>query len=322
MSARAALPPEFALRPFAVREAIAAGVSADRLRGHHLAAGITGARIPAELGGSVAVRARAAIAAMPTAVVSHTTAAALWGLPLPRRLQEAELLHVTHAATPRTSAVHRRGVVGHLAVLSEADVTVRGGVRVTTPARVFLDLASELTVDQLVAVGDAMVCWHADPRGFEPDDPLVSLVDLQRRVAIVRRRRGVRTARAALERVRVGADSEPETRLRLMLVDAGLPEPELNVWIAVNGRRRVVLPDLAYRQQLLSVQYDGAHHADPRQHALDIERADLTAAAGWTEVRIAAADLSALVVVPGLGIVPRAVAKVAAALGAQGWAPR
>ncbi|GGC81324.1 hypothetical protein GCM10011512_05010 [Tersicoccus solisilvae] len=64
------------------------------------------------------------------------------------------------------------------------------------------------------------------------------------------------------------------------------------------------------------MQYDGAHHADPRQHQLDIERADLTAAAGWAEVRISADDLRVLVP-HRTGLVPRAVVKVEEALRAQ-----
>ncbi|MEH0109404.1 hypothetical protein V6N00_06745 [Tersicoccus sp. MR15.9] len=306
-----------------MREALVLGVTASRLQDPGLASGITGARLAPELTMCALHRALAATAAMPGSVISHATAAIVWDLPLPRRLQERDAVHVTHAAVmTRTTAARRRGVVGHLAALPATDVTERHGVRVTTPARVFLDLAGCLTPDELTALGDAMVCWHPDPRGFEPAEPLVRLAVLQRRVDEVRHVRGIRTARAALDLVRVGADSEPETRLRLMLVRAGLPEPELNMWIHVGGRRQVVEPDLGYRQQRISVQYDGIHHGNPRQHALDIERADLTAAAGWLEVRVAAADLTSLVVFPALGVVPRAVAKIAAALSARGWSPR
>ncbi|WP_188667872.1 hypothetical protein [Tersicoccus solisilvae] len=290
-----------------------------RLRHRSLEAGITGVRIPDALGDALDVRCRAATTVMPDAVISHATSAALWGLPLPLGLQRHETIHVTHGSGRRTSSAHRRGVTGHIAVLPAGDITRVGGIRVTNPARTFLDLAGTLALDDLIVLGDAIVCCHDDPFDGLPGVPLTPLSELRRRVQVVGRRRGVVAARAALELVRVGADSPPESRLRLMIVRAGLPEPVPNVVIPVPAARRVIQPDLAFREHRLSLQYDGAHHADPRQHARDIERADLTAAAGWIEVRIGAADMTALVVVPGLGVVPRAVAKVAAALRARGW---
>ena len=59
--------------------------------------------------------------------------------------------------------------------------------------------------------------------------------------------KGVRTARAALELVRVGADSPQETALRLALLHAGLPEPELQL-VLHPGRARSPDADLGWRQ--------------------------------------------------------------------------
>jgi hypothetical protein len=73
------------------------------------------------------------------------------------------------------------------------------GVRVTSPARTWLDLVSLMTVDDLIAVGDSLVCI-----------------------------RGMRTARLALPEIRVGADSPRETRMRLILARSGPGEPALN----------------------------------------------------------------------------------------------
>lgn len=319
MTARSPVPGELAGRPFTVREARRVGMTTARLRHRSLEAGITGVRIPPGLEGSLEVRSLAATTIMPGAVISHATAGALWGLPLPFELQRHETIHVTHSSGSQTSAAHRRGVTGHIAALPVGDVTRVQGIRVTSPARTFLDLAGTLALDDLVVLGDAIVCCHDDPFDGLPGIPLTSSSELSRRVQAVERRRGVVAARAALGLVRVGVDSPPETRLRLMIVRAGLPEPVTNVAIPVPAARRVIQPDLAFREQRLSLQYDGSHHAGPRQHARDIERADLTRAAGWEEVRISAADMTALVAVPGLGVVPRAVAKVAAALGARGW---
>ncbi|WP_143588062.1 hypothetical protein [Tersicoccus phoenicis] len=165
-----------------------------------------------------------------------------------------------------------------------------------------------------MALGDAIVCAHPDDRPA-PRRTLSTPTRLEERCASSHAR-GVRAARAALALVRVGSDSAPETQLRLLVVRAGLPEPELNVVLVIPGQWRRVFPDLAFRQHRVCVQYDGAHHADPLQHRLDIERTDLTVAAGWVEVRISADDLR--VVVPHRsGLVPRAVVKVEDALRAQ-----
>ena len=73
-------------------------------------------------------------------------------------------------------------------------------------------------------------------------------------------------ARRAASLARTGVDSPQETRLRLLLVLAGLPEPRVNLIIRSSDgswRRRC---DLAYEHLRLIIEYDG------RQHAEDIEQ--------------------------------------------------
>lgn len=123
--------------------------------------------------------------------------------------------------------------------------------------------------------------------------------------------RGLRKARAALELIRVGVDSPPETFMRLALVEAGLPEPEINELVRDEFGRAVLWPDGAYRKYRISLQYDGGHHNDPRQYQHDIQRLETTKSLGWEEIRIASADLR--------GEDPAAVRKIAAALKAKGW---
>jgi hypothetical protein len=68
-------------------------------------------------------------------------------------------------------------------------------------------------------------------------------------------------------------DSPQETRIRLLLVLAGLPEPCVNLIIRGRDggwRRRY---DLAYEELQLIVEYDGRQHAeDTRQWLTDIFR--------------------------------------------------
>lgn len=103
--------------------------------------------------------------------------------------------------------------------------------------------------------------------------------------------RGVRKARLALDLIRVGADSAPETMMRLALVQAGLPEPLLNVVLRNGLGHPVVWPDAAYPDQRIALQYDGAHHGDADQYRRDIKCQSLTEGLGWREVRVQKSDL-------------------------------
>ena len=121
----------------------------------------------------------------------------------------------------------RANVVGHLLTFRPGELMEYDGVRLTSPARTWLDLASMASVDELVIVGDSLVCSHG--REFPaPREPLCTEAELRAMVADHPGIRGIRAARTALELIRVGADSQPETMMRLALVRAGLPEPELN----------------------------------------------------------------------------------------------
>jgi hypothetical protein len=74
----------------------------------------------------------AVLACAPDGVLSHHSAAALWGLP------------VRDNGLTRVTATHRRrraGIVIHRATLAHEDVTVHRGIRVTTVARTLADLA-------------------------------------------------------------------------------------------------------------------------------------------------------------------------------------
>jgi hypothetical protein len=64
---------------------------------------------------------------------------------------------------------------------------------------------------------------------------------------------------------RKGVDSPQETRLRLLLVLAGLPEPRVNLLLRGRDgswRRRY---DLAYELLRLIIEYDGRQHAENAQ---------------------------------------------------------
>jgi very-short-patch-repair endonuclease len=85
--------------------------------------------------------------------------------------------------------------------------------------------------------------------------------------------RNARRARRAASFVRAGVDSPMETRLRLLIVLAGLPEPEVNVIVRIAGGKWRWRFDLCYPEYKLIIEYDGRQHAyDAEQWSHDLNR--------------------------------------------------
>jgi very-short-patch-repair endonuclease len=99
-------------------------------------------------------------------------------------------------------------------------------------------------------------------------------------------RRGVRRLRRALELAEPRAESPMETRLRLHLVLAGLPKPQVQVWLPDASARA----DLYYPAQRLVIEYDGATHRDSL--AADNRRQNRLTNAGYRVLRFTAPDLA------------------------------
>jgi hypothetical protein len=62
--------------------------------------------------------------------------------------------------------------------------------------------------------------------------------------------------------MRDGVDSPMETRLRLLIVFAGMPEPTVNVIVRGEDGSWRMRFDLCCLDQRLIVEYDGRKHAD------------------------------------------------------------
>ncbi|WP_035772489.1 hypothetical protein [Arthrobacter sp. Br18] len=249
---------------------------------------------------------------------SHATAALLWGILLPSRLQLRKTVHLTRPLG--TAAPRRIGVVGHRAGLTGNDVVVIYGVTVTSPAWTWTDLAESLSLHELVAAGDSLLRRPDAPFRRAPlnlPDPLCRPDEL---ADVVERRagaRGIRRAREALDLVRPGVDSAPESTLRMLILDAGLPEPVVNGWIVDPAGRRVSRPDLQYPQYRIALEYEGEHHLlDPAQWSRDIERDERLRALGWTVLRFSKPHLEPGRVAASMERIRYALAR-AAASGAQ-----
>jgi len=304
------LPEHLSQRPFTLAEAKASGVSSRRLRHNSLRSfgrGIRAERTTAEL--PLSVRARPFIQVNDRCAASHWTAAALYGLP--DFLKRGERGY--HVIRPEGAAhLNRPHVVVHRAKLFDDEVTMKDGILVTTPARIWLDLAEFLNVDDLVALGDACVRVpypEIDGRA----DPHCTIAGLRRIIDRHKGKRGIRKARIAVEFIRIGADSPQETRLRLACLREGLPEPQLNVQLVAPDGGRGPKPDVAFVDFGVGVEYEGEHHGDQDQIVRDITRSERYADVNWLEVRISKRHMA--------DDAKAAVAKIRRALFARGWRP-
>lgn len=170
-----------------------------------------------------------------------------------------------------------------------AHVQTHGGFRVATPASLWALEARRATVVQLVALGDALVCIPRDEQAQHVREAQLATVDQLRAAAAAGPRRAVGALREAIELIRVGCMSVLETDSRLVLVAAGLPEPELDVEVRDARGRLLGISDLAYPEQRVAVEVEGDHHRTTRrQWDRDLEKYAAYAAVGWQVVRLTA----------------------------------
>ncbi|MBT1545771.1 hypothetical protein [Curtobacterium aurantiacum] len=207
--------------------------------------------------------------------ISHTTAARLWGAPLPSRLDD-ELVHVSAIGT--APIMRRPQVIPHRLRLEGFQPSRVRGIPVSPPARAWFESASVLTSVELVVLGDFFV----GPSGFATVDGLAA--------AIVTGSRAARRARAALDDVRTAVESPMETRLRLGVMGAGFPEPEINLDVVDDRGRFLGRADLAWPELRIALEYDGDHHRDRRTFHHDQRRANGFAVNGWIVVHATSAD--------------------------------
>jgi hypothetical protein len=206
------------------------------------------------------------------------TGATLCGLSAAAVLGTRWLDATAPAEIVRIDRHRQRGIVVHSYQLGHDEVHAIGGMRVTTAARTAYDIGCALPVVKAVPILDALL----NATGVKPAD-IIALGDRHPGA------RGVRRLRAALELVDGGAESPQETRVRLLLVGAGLPKPETQI----EFRELRIRIDMGWREWKVAVEYDGIHHWENRfQRSWDIERIALLEAVGWSVIRVSAEMLS------------------------------
>ncbi|MDR7161190.1 hypothetical protein [Arthrobacter sp. BE255] len=282
------LPDELLAGSFTPAIAASSGVSRKRQRQPDVVIPSRGIRVPLNGNAAVPANLRAYTALDKTSALTYQSGARIWALGIPPGLEEDWRIHIARGRSD--GKPRRRNVVGHRLSFQPGEVVMHDGVRVTSPARTWLDLASLLTVDELIAAGDSVVVAHG-PDFPRPKNPLATIDDLRRMIAAHPGMRGMKTARLAIDEIRIGADSPQETRMRLSLARTSLGEPLLNHVIRNSWGQPAVWPDAAYPDHRIVLQYDGSHHSDPRQIRLDEMRRVTTERLGWTEIRVFKEDL-------------------------------
>lgn len=257
-------------RPFLRQHGLEAGFSARQLDGPRFHQLFHAVRVGIETTLDIGTVAGAALLLAPEGVISHQTAARVWGGVVPHSPD----VHLT--VTRRALRPRRDGI--------EAHHTCRPGrvrtyleLRLTDPERTFLDLARVLDLVDLVVLGDSLVAAQVTT----PE----RLVTAAQGWSLA----GARRARHAAALVRRGVESPMETRLRLLVVLAGLPEPVVNVAIRDEGGRVVYRIDLSYPEFRLGIEYEGRQHAeDSRQWGRDIARREDLDGRGWRLILVRA----------------------------------
>ena len=282
------LPMHLALRPFTVAQARQARLSERRIRAGDLLIPSRGVRVPRNVDCELLDHCRPYTDLTGNSVVSHITAAKIHGLFLPFRFKELQLLDLTRPIG--CSEPRRRLVRGHRLTLDHGDIEIINGVPVTSPERTFLDIAVLLSVDELVVIGDQLVCAHQRNNG-RVKIAMVELPILQAYLAQHAGARGISKLKTAMKLVRVGVDSPPETKLRLIINRSGLPEFEPNYKIMDHAGKELVGPDLACPEYKTCTEYDGEHHDSREQQAKDHDRNFITQSLGWHQVVLRKEDM-------------------------------
>lgn len=205
------------------------------------------------------------------AVLSHGSAAELWGI---HRARDRGRIDVSVPRSARSSTAIRRHHVG----LAPDEITVRRRIPVTTLARTISDIAADLSLEAF----EAMVREAEYVHRFRPEE-------LERLLERYPGKRGAATVRACLHRLGRGPKgrtrSRLETRFAVLLAKADLPLPSLNALLDLDGFK--IQADCLWREQRVIAELDGASaHGGRSAFEADRERDRRLQVAGWRVVRI------------------------------------
>jgi len=219
------------------------------------------------------LRLQAASCRLPAAgAFSGLSAAWLHGL-------DVEPCHPIDVTVPKGEGVSgRSGMRVSRSRLGADDVVYVQGLRTTSMLRTLEDLGRRISVVEATVIAD--MALHA------------GAVELSAFRTWVRTRcggRGLVNLRRVAEHAEPKSESPMETRLRMLLVLAGLPRPEAQVSIQDRRGRFLGRLDLYYAERRLGLEYDGGVHRESL--AEDNRRQNRLLEEGIRLLRFTASDL-------------------------------
>jgi very-short-patch-repair endonuclease len=213
----------------------------------------------------------------PGAVACDLTAARLLGfeaLPTPDPAEKIHLLLPPHASRKSSPAF-----VLHWSPYRAEEMTEIGGLSVSSPERTLADILLSWSRVEAIAVVDAAL--HQG-----------QVLDLERVRSMMVGRLGARRLGSWWLAVDGRSESALETRLRLLLSDAGLPPEEIQYRVRDTYGSVFARLDLAWPSRQLCVEADGAGvHSQPTALLRDRRRQNALISAGWTVLRFTWADV-------------------------------
>lgn len=266
MSRPAVVPAELRLRPFRGHIAIERGLlTARQLQGSAWRRVLRDVYVHRDVADDEAMRAAAlALVTDGGLVACGRTAAWLHGAWNPPPGTAVPLETTVPGGSGRRLSGQPRRRLKMRETIGEPEVVEIGGVRVLSARRTCFDLMRERRLVEAVVVADAFAAKL-----------LIDLPWFYAYVDVHRRWPGVDRVRQALALASAYALSPGETRLRMVVVLAGFPEPWVNppVW-GGDPPELLGYPDLLLMNvpQPTALEYDGADHALPEQHRHDLRR--------------------------------------------------
>lgn len=205
-------------------------------------------------------------------VIAGFSAAALHGSNWVDERAVVELIHDNRHRIP--------GIHAHGDRINEDEVEVVDGVPVTSPVRTALDLG----------------CWYPTMAAVAGIDALAratefKAADIELLAGRYSGRRGIARARQAIGLFDAGAQSQKESWLRVVLIQAGLPRPQTQIAVFDGFGNAIAYLDMGWEDVKVAVEYDGEQHRmDRGQYSWDIRRSETLESRGWIVIRVIAGD--------------------------------